>query len=95
MHLSHAGRSALAFTDALDDSECFLVDDRCHIVCIDLCNHALEVRSVEVDTAPSVVNEELDVAEAIVLCVLLQDGFLILDTVAIALKLVIVTESAV
>ena len=28
MHLSHAGGSALAFTDALDDSEGFFVDDR-------------------------------------------------------------------
>lgn len=50
---------------------------------------------IKVGTAPSIVNEELDVTEAIVLCVLLEDGFLILDTVAIALKLVIATESAV
>lgn len=45
------------------------------LACVHLCNHALKVRAVEVGTAPSVIHEKLDVTKAIVLCVLLQDGF--------------------
>ena len=36
MHLSHAGGSALAFTDSLNDGEGFLVDDRFMSVLEDL-----------------------------------------------------------
>lgn len=56
-----------------------LDDDRCHIAYIYLCNHALEVGSIEVGTAPSIIHEELDVAESVILRVLLQDVLLRFD----------------
>lgn len=52
-------------------------------------NEALPVRAVEVRATVPVINEKLRVAEPVVVSVLLEYGFLILDTVAVALQFIV------
>ena len=58
------------------ESAHILDDDGADLSSVHICDQALEVRSVEVRSAPAIVHIELCVSKAIVICVLLQDRFL-------------------
>ena len=64
-------------------------DDCSHQTFIHHADQPEPIRTVEVGTAVPVIYKELGVGEPVVICIFLQDGFLVFNAVAIALKFVI------
>lgn len=62
-----------------------LNDNRSDLTFVHQGHKPLPIRSVKVRTAVAIVYEELCVAEAVVICVFLQNGFLVYDGVAVSL----------
>ena len=68
-------------------------DNAVDLSCLHIVHHALEVRTLEIGPAPSVIDIFIDHMEIIVACELSEDRSLRLNRNAVAVFLIITAES--
>ena len=95
----HTGKEYFGVVTDLEvvsaESAHILYDDRSDLAVFRKGDKALPIGAVKVRSAVSVIYEYHCVAEPIVICVFLQNGSLVDDTVAVSLKFVITGEAAI